>query len=105
MQKTLAVAVLLVATAAAVAQAPRGRAIQPFTVVEAGIDGMRRALDQRRTTSRDIVQQYLTRIALYEDRLNAAIFVNPDALAEADVLDRERRQGRLRGRCTAFRSP
>ncbi len=52
---------------------------------------------ERRTTSRDIVQQYLTRIALYEDRLNAAIYVNPNALAEADILDRERRQGRLRG--------
>ena len=84
-------------SAAAGAQTPRDRTPQPFTVVEASIDGMRRALDARRTTSRDIVQQYLTRIALYEDRLNATIYVNPNALAEAEVLDRERRQGRIRG--------
>jgi amidase len=68
-----------------------------FTVVETSLDEMRRALDSRRTTSRDIVQQYLTRIALYEDRLNAALYVNPRALEEADARDRELRQGRIRG--------
>ena len=97
MKKLLVCAALVVLVTAAGAQAPRDRAAQPFTVVEASIDGMRRALAGRRTTSRDIVQQYLTRIALYEDRLNATIYVNPTALAEADVLDRERRQGRIRG--------
>ena len=50
-----------------------------------------------RVTSHAIVQQYLTRIALYEDKLNAAITVNPRALAEADERDRERAQGRVRG--------
>src|SRR5687768_12490682 len=65
-----------------------------FTVVEASIDDMRKALEQRRTTSREIVQQYLTRIALYEDRINAVIAVNPNALAEADARDRERAAGR-----------
>jgi amidase len=97
MKRMLLCAILLAAVAAASAQAPARRAAEPFTVVEASIDAMRRALDARRTTSRDIVQQYLTRIALYEDRLNATIHVNPNALEEADVLDRERRQGRLRG--------
>jgi amidase len=87
--------VLVLAAIAATAQTPRRPG--PFTVVETSIDEMRRALDARRTTSRDIVQQYLTRIALYEDRLNAIIHVNPNALAEADALDRERRQGRIRG--------
>ena len=70
---------------------------QPFSVVEASIDDMRKALEQRRTTSREIVTQYLTRIATYEHLLNAIITVNPNALAEADVRDRERAQGRLRG--------
>jgi amidase len=68
-----------------------------FTVVEASIPDMRAALEQGRTTSREIVQQYLTRIALYEDRLNAIITVNPNALAEADERDRERAAGKLRG--------
>jgi amidase len=69
----------------------------PFSVVDASIPDMRAALDQRRTTSRDIVQQYLTRIAFYEDRLNAVITVNPNALKEADERDRERAAGKLRG--------
>mgnify|MGYP003492419669 FL=1 len=70
---------------------------QPFTVVEASISEMRRAMEQRRTTSREIVEQHLVRIALYEDRLNAIIAVNPAALREAEALDRERAQGKVRG--------
>jgi amidase len=68
-----------------------------YSVVEASIPEMRAALEQGRTTSREIVQQYLTRIAMYEDRLNAVITVNPNALKEADERDRERAQGKLRG--------
>ena len=41
--------------------------------------------------------QYLIRIATYKDKLHAAITVNPRALDEADTLDRERAQGKLRG--------
>ena len=68
-----------------------------FTVVEASIDQMRLAMEQGRATSRDIVAQSLVRIATYEDRLNAAITINPRALAEADDRDRERKAGRIRG--------
>jgi len=77
---------------------PESRAQSPgFTVVEASIDEMRLAMEQGRTTSRDIVTQSLVRIATYEDRLHAAITINPRALAEADERDRERRAGRIRG--------
>ena len=69
----------------------------PFTVVEASISDMRTALEQRQITSRELVTQYLTRIALYEHKLHAALVVNPRALEEADARDRERAQGRLRG--------
>src|SRR5262245_54564512 len=72
-------------------------AAKPFTVVEATIPEMRAALEQHRVTSRQIVQQYLTRIAMYEDVLHAAITVNPEALKIADERDRERAQGKLRG--------
>jgi amidase len=78
------------------AQARRD-APKPFSVVESGIPEMRAAMDQGRTTSRQIVHQYLTRIALYEDQLNAVITVNPHALNEADERDRERAQGKIRG--------
>jgi len=83
--------------AVAIAAQTTGNRPPAFTVVETSIAEMQRAMAQGRTTSREIVQQYLTRIALYEDRLNAAIAVNPRALADADERDRERRAGRLRG--------
>jgi amidase len=70
---------------------------QPFNVVETGIPDLQRALASGRVTSRQLAVEYLTRIGLYEDQLKAAIMVNPRALEEADVLDRERAQGRIRG--------
>jgi amidase len=75
------------------------RATQPdFTVVEATIPEMQDAMAEGRTTSRQIVQEYLSRIAVHNGKLGAAITVNPDALEEAEDLDRERAQGRVRGR-------
>jgi amidase len=70
---------------------------RPFTVVEATIPEMQAALREKRVTSRELVTQYLVRIATYEDRLNAVITVNPRALEEAHALDRERAAGRIRG--------
>ena len=55
------------------------------------------ALEEGRVTSRGLVLQYLTRIATYEDKLNAAITINPNALEEAEALDRERASGKIRG--------
>ena len=68
-----------------------------FNVVEASIPDMQKAMREGRSTSREIVEQYLFRIAMYEDRLNAIIAVNPNVLKEADALDRERAQGNVRG--------
>ena len=83
--------------APAKAPEPVAAPLPPFSVVEASIPQMTQALEQGRITSRDLVTQYLVRIALYEDKLHAAIFVNPKALEEADALDRERAQHKLRG--------
>ena len=70
---------------------------QSFSVVESTIPAMRAALNERRVTSRELVGQYLVRIATYEDKLHAALVVNRRALEAADELDRERAQGRIRG--------
>src|ERR1043166_8774517 len=83
----------LLAQTAARPKTGRSPATPPFSVVEAGIGDLRTALEQHRTTSRAIVEQYLQRIATYEDRLNAIITVNPSALAIADSLDRLRARG------------
>ena len=45
---------------------------------------LKKALDAKRTTSREIVRQYLERIGTYDAQLHAAIRVNPRALAIAD---------------------
>jgi amidase len=90
--------VLAIGVVAARGQGPAPRTqATPFSIVEASIDEMRVAMEQGRATSRDIVTQSLVRIAAHEDRLNAAISVNPRALAEAGERDRERREGRVRG--------
>jgi len=70
---------------------------KPFTVVEATISDMRLAMEQKRVTSRELVNQYLIRIAIYDHTLRAAISINPNALKEAEQLDRERAQGKIRG--------
>ena len=68
-----------------------------FSVVEATIPQMQAALAEGRTTSRELVTQYLVRIGLYENTLNATLSVNQSALAQADALDRERASGKVRG--------
>ena len=68
-----------------------------FSVVEASIPQMQAAMAKGQVSARQLVEQYLMRIAMYEDRLNATLAVNPKALEEADQLDRERAQGKLRG--------
>ncbi|MGQ0737240.1 MAG: amidase family protein [Acidobacteriota bacterium] len=69
----------------------------PVTVVESSIADLTRAMNEGRVTSRHVVEQYLMRIATYEDRFNATLAVNPAALALADERDRERAQGKVRG--------
>jgi amidase len=82
---------------AAQSKPPAAPSERPFTVVESSIREMQTAMAEGRITAREIVRQYLTRIATYEDKLNAVIVVNPRALEEAEALDRERAQGKLRG--------
>src|SRR5438046_10453992 len=90
MRKFLTIVSLVAAAAGAAAER------KPFTVVEASISEMQKAMREKRVTSRELVQQYLTRIALYDGRLHATISVNPNALKEAERLDQERARGRMR---------
>ncbi|MBI4473411.1 MAG: amidase [Acidobacteria bacterium] len=94
MNRQVITSVVLLGAALLTAQAQVRR---EFSVVEATIPEMMRAMEQNRVTSAQLVQQYLTRIALYEDKLNATITVNPNALREAEERDRERAQRRIRG--------
>ena len=81
MTRTLFGGALLAVAAFATLPAQTNKAAKaPFTSVEATIPEMRAALEQGRVTSHEIVRQDLVRIATYEDRLHAAITVNPRAL-------------------------
>jgi amidase len=96
--KRPAIVLLFVSLAAALFAADTKRPpASSFTVVEATIPEMRAAMEQERVTSRELVLQSLARIAIYEDKLHAAITVNRDALKEADERDRERRLRKVRG--------
>ena len=92
---------MAIAAAASGAETPRrakpGGERRTFSVVETTIPEMRAAMEHGHVTSHELVVQCLTRIALYEDRLNAVITVNPRALAETEERDRERALGKLRG--------
>ncbi len=54
-------------------------------------------MDEGRLTSVDLVRFYLGRIAEYDDDINALIFLNPDALRDAAILDLERAAGLIHG--------
>ena len=68
-----------------------------FDVVEATISDMQQAMEEGRLSSRDLVTAHLSRIARYEEEVNAAIAINSHALADADRLDRERIERGVRG--------
>jgi amidase len=64
---------------------------QEIPLEELTLDGM------RRWSARQLTQAYLARIARLDESLHSVIELNPDALAIADQLDRERAAGRTRG--------
>ena len=68
-----------------------GRAQVP--VAGASITELQEAMSSGRATSAEITEAYLARIAAYDDvgpTLNAMVWLNENALAEAAALDRER---------------
>ncbi|MEP6783205.1 MAG: amidase family protein [Acidobacteriota bacterium] len=97
MKQSLAGILLLAGALAACTNNSSTAPPAPFSVVEATIPEMQKAMADGRTSSRHLVEQYLQRIALYNDKFNALITVNPKALEEADRLDQERKAGKTRG--------
>ena len=72
----------------------------PFEVHEASVRELQAAMTDGRTSAVALVDAYLARIAAYDregPRINAMIRLNPRARDQAAALDRERREGRVRG--------
>jgi len=72
----------------------------PFDLEEATIDQLQQKMASGEYSSRRITEMYLKRIKEVDKQgamLNAIIELNPDAIAIADQLDKERKAGRIRG--------
>lgn len=79
------------------AQAPSPVTFDP---VEKTIPELQQALTSGAVTSRQLVDAYLARIAAYDRQgpaLNAMVALNPQAAAQADALDAERKARGVRG--------
>lgn len=94
------VVVLAVAWAAASPGAQSPDTTAPFRVEEASIADIHAAMKAGRLTCRALVQAYLRRIEAFDKNgpaINAIVMVNPEALAQADELDRQFAQRGLVG--------
>jgi amidase len=84
----------------AVAVVPPPQAPQAFQLEEATIAQLHAGMKAGRLTCRGLVEQYLQRIEKFDKAgpaLNAIVVVNPNALAEAEAMDRVARQGAFSG--------
>lgn len=76
------------------------RAAGQVQVAEATIRELQEAMASGQTTSAEIVAAYVARVRAFDSsgpRLNSIIRLNPNALAEATALDRERAESGPRG--------
>ena len=76
------------------------RGQQAFAFEETTIAQLQDGMKAGRLTARGVTQAYLDRIAALDRQgpmLRAVLETNPEALTIADVLDAERRRGKLRG--------
>src|SRR6266446_8555687 len=74
--------------------------VKPFDLEEVTTAELQAGMKSGKYTARSITEKYLERIDEIDKRgpaLNAVIEINPDALAIADALDKERREKGVRG--------
>jgi len=79
---------------------PEDFAGDDFPLMETSIADLQGQMSSGRMSARSIAELYLKRIRAIDregPKLNAVIELNPDALAIADRMDRERKSGKLRG--------
>ncbi|MEZ5344480.1 MAG: amidase [Pyrinomonadaceae bacterium] len=67
-----------------------------FEIEEATISELQSAMKTSETTSKQLVEIYLKRIAELDGKLRSVVEINPDALEIAERMDKERSNGKLR---------
>ena len=75
-------------------------AAAPYDAFEKSISDLQADMEAGKTSAAELVRFYLDRIDAYDQagpRLNAVLFLNPNAGAEARALDAERHRKKLRG--------
>jgi amidase len=80
--------------------APKTNDAERIKVEEVSLSDLADQMARGATSSEDITKAYLARIAEIDDRgpqLNAVIATMPDALIQAQILDDERKAGKVRG--------
>jgi amidase len=104
--RALIASVILVAGATLQGQrapAPRPQpapVMEFFEVYEQSILDLQAAMQSGRVTSRGLVESYLARIQAYDQagpRLNSIVLINPRARDEADAMDAQRADKKVRG--------
>lgn len=63
--------------------------MEKFDILETTIAKVHQAMLEGDLTARELVESYLERIETYDNKLHSIILVNPNALAEADHLDKQ----------------
>ncbi|CCQ59322.1 MAG: amidase family protein [Crocosphaera sp.] len=79
---------------------PAASVAETLRLTETTLTEVNQALEKGAVTSEQLVKLYLKRIETYEDqgpKINAIISVNPNAIAEAIALDKERQEKGPRG--------
>ena len=75
-------------------------AVTPYDAFEKSISDLQADMEAGKTSAAELVRFYLDRINAYDQagpRVNAVLFLNPNAGAEARALDAERRRKKVRG--------
>ena len=75
----------------------KGEQINEDTLLELTIPQIQTLMKNNELTSYQLVKFYLSRIGLYEDKINATLSVNHNSLSVAKKLDQERQDGIIRG--------
>ncbi len=70
----------------------------PVDITTMSINDLSNALDKGYITSEQLVNLYLERIEKYDEQFNSINQLNPDAIKQAKELDKERANGKIRGK-------
>ncbi len=70
---------------------------QAFALEEVGVADLQAMMTRGEMSAKDITEAYLRRIASVDKKVNSMIELNPDAVSIAEQMDRERKDGKVRG--------